>query len=154
MVRSITCNVLHMRQFCRFLYCLASFETVEFNRLPCPNDKMDDDVVFADWFRNQLTMFGIRILIWLSRLIHAHIAYETDTAKSPHHSAEFPIVCMTWYGWIHSSATLTRQDVRWCSFRRSIAISISYVWNVYIDLAISTRWYSYCIWNRYIQNHH
>ena len=66
MVGSITCNVLHMRQFCRFLYCLAWFDTVEFNRLPCPRNEMYDDEVFAIRFHYQLTMFGIRVLIWLS----------------------------------------------------------------------------------------
>ena len=152
MVRCITCNVLHMRQFCRFLYCLGWFDTVEFNRLPCPNNEMYDDAVFADrfhyqltmfgiscidmaisilscsycicnrywqnhrsilpnfllfaWFdtlefnrlpcsnnkiyddadfadrfRYQLAMFGIRVLIWISPLLHAHIEYEIDTAK-------------------------------------------------------------------------
>ena len=55
--------------------------SLEFNRMPCPNDKMYDDVVFADRFRYPLAKFGIRVLIELSRLLHAHIAYETDTAK-------------------------------------------------------------------------
>ena len=70
-----------MRKFCRFLYCLAWFDTVEFIRLPCSNNEMYDDAVFADRFRYQLTMFEIRILIWLSRLLHAHIAYEIDTSN-------------------------------------------------------------------------
>ena len=81
MVRCITCNVLHKRQFCRFLYCLAWFDTVEFNRLPCPKNEMYDDVVFANRFHHQLTMFGIRVLIWQSRFFHAHIAYVIDTDK-------------------------------------------------------------------------
>ena len=42
---------------------------------------MYDDTVFADRLRYQLTMFGIRVLIGLSCLLHAHIAYEIDTAK-------------------------------------------------------------------------
>ena len=42
---------------------------------------MYDDAVFAIRFRYKLTMFGIRVLIWISRLLHAHIAYEVDTAK-------------------------------------------------------------------------
>ena len=70
-----------MLQFCRFLYCLASFDTVEFNRLPCPKNEMYDDAVFANRFHYQFTMFGISVLIWLSRLLHAHIAYEIDTDK-------------------------------------------------------------------------
>ena len=53
---------------------------VEFNRLPCQNDNIYDDVVFADRFRYPLAIFGNRVLIRLSRLLHAHIAYETDTA--------------------------------------------------------------------------
>ena len=81
MVLCITCNVIHMRQFCRFLYCLAWFDTVEFNRLPCPQNEMYDDAVFANRFHYLLTMFGIRVLIWLSRLFHAHIAYVIDTDK-------------------------------------------------------------------------
>ena len=152
MVRSFTCNVLHMRQFCRFVYCLAwfdtdkfnrllcsknemyddavfanlislsigyvwnscidmaisilscwycicsrywqnncsilpnfllfaRFDTLEFNRLPCSNNKIYDDADFANRFRYQLAMLGIRVLIWLSWLLHAHITYITDGAK-------------------------------------------------------------------------
>ena len=81
MVRCITCNVFHMRKFCRFFYCLAWSETVEFNRLPCPNNQMYGDAVFAIRFRYQLAIFGMRVLIWLSRLLHAHIACEIDTGK-------------------------------------------------------------------------
>ena len=81
MVRCITCNVLHMRQFCRFLYCLAWFDTVEFNRLPCPKNEMYNDAVFAMRFHYQLTMFRIGVLIWLSQFFHAHISYVIDTDK-------------------------------------------------------------------------
>ena len=81
MVRCITCNVLHMWQFRKFLYCLAWFDTVEFNRLPCPKNEMYDDAVFANRFHYQLPMFGIRVLIWLARFFHAHIAYVIDTDK-------------------------------------------------------------------------
>ena len=81
MVRSITCDVFHMRKFCRCFYCLIWSETVEFNRLPCPNNEMSGDVVFAIRFRYQMVIFGMRVLIWLSRLLHAHIAYEIDTDK-------------------------------------------------------------------------
>ena len=42
---------------------------------------MYDDADFADRFLYQLIVFGIRILIGLSRLCHAHIAYKTDGAK-------------------------------------------------------------------------
>ena len=43
---------------------------------------MYDDAVFAARFRYHLTMFGIRVLIWMSRLLHGHIVYEIDTAKN------------------------------------------------------------------------
>ena len=42
---------------------------------------MYDDAVFADRFRYQMTMFGIAVLIGISRLFRAHITYEIDTAK-------------------------------------------------------------------------
>ena len=51
-------------------------DTVEFNGLPCPNNKMYDDVVFDNRFRFKLTMFEVCILIWLSILFDTHIAYE------------------------------------------------------------------------------
>ena len=42
---------------------------------------MYGDAVFAIRFRYQLPIFGMRVLIWLSRLLRAHIAYEIDTDK-------------------------------------------------------------------------
>ena len=71
--------------------------------------------------------------------------------KSSQHSSEFAVVCMISYAWIQSSAK--QQDVRWCGFRWSIPLSIDYVWNSSIGRAISTSSFSYCIWNRYCQNH-
>ena len=92
MIRSITCNVLHMLQFCRFLYYLAWFDTVEFNRLPCPKNEIYDDAVFANRFHYQLTMFGIGVLIWLSRSFMLMLHMKEILTKSPQHSSEFPIV--------------------------------------------------------------
>ena len=57
------------------------FDTLEWNRLSCSNSKVHDDTVFADRFRCQLTMFGIPVLIWLSRFFHAQIAYVVDNDK-------------------------------------------------------------------------
>ena len=37
----------------------AWFDTVEFNRLPCSNNKMYDVIVFDDRFRYQLTIFEV-----------------------------------------------------------------------------------------------
>ena len=59
----------------------AWFDSLEFNRLPCSNNKIHDDADFADRFRYQLAMFGILVSIWLSWLLHDHIAYITDGAK-------------------------------------------------------------------------
>ena len=81
MVRCITCNEFHMRKFCRFFYWLAWSETVEVNRQTCPNNEMYGDAIFDVRFRYQLAIFGMRALLWLSRLLHARIAYEIDTVK-------------------------------------------------------------------------
>ena len=45
------------------------------NRLPRSNKKMYYDVVFADRFRSQSTMFEVCTLILLSRLLDTHITY-------------------------------------------------------------------------------
>ena len=63
------------------LLLFAWFVTLELNRLPCSNNMMYDDADFADRFRYQLAMFRIRVLIWLSWLLNAHIAYITDGAN-------------------------------------------------------------------------
>ena len=59
----------------------AWFDMLEFNRQSCSNNKIYDDADFADRFRYQLAMFGIRVLIWLSWHLHAYIEYITDGAK-------------------------------------------------------------------------
>ena len=67
--------------FCRISYCLL--DLIRYNSIVChvQTNKMCGDAVFANRFHYQLTMFGMRVLIWLSRLVHAHIAYEIDTDK-------------------------------------------------------------------------
>ena len=108
------------------------FHTQEFNRLPCSNNKICDDADFADRFRYQLAMFGIRVFISYldSFMLILHI-YQM-IPKSSQHSAELPIVCMIWYDWIQSSAMFKQQDVRWYGIQWSTLISIDYVWSVYI----------------------
>ena len=54
----------------------AWFDTIEFNRRLCSNNKMDDDVGFNDRFWYQLTMFEVCIFTGLCRLLDTHIAYE------------------------------------------------------------------------------
>ena len=60
---------------------------------------------------------------------------------------------MIWYSRIQSPALSKQQDARWCGFRWSIPLSIDYVWNSSIDMAISTPSCAYCIWKRYWKNH-
>ena len=54
---------------------------VYFNRLPCSNDKMYNDHVFAYRFLLQMTTFVKCTLIWVSLLLHAIIAYAIVFAK-------------------------------------------------------------------------
>ena len=137
-----------------FGYCLAWSETVEFNRLPCPNNEMYGDAVFAIRFRYQLAIFGMRVLIWISRLFHAYIAYVIDANKIIAAFFRISYCLHDLYARIQSSTMFKQQDIRCCRFRWSIPLSIRYVWSVYIHVAISTPWYSYCIWNSYIKNLH
>ena len=65
----------------------------------------------------------------------------------------FQIFSMIWYCRNQSPVVSKQQDVRWCCFRWPIPLSIDYIWNASIDMAISTPSCSYCIWNRYFQNH-
>ena len=218
-----------MRQFCRFFYYLAWFDTVEFNRLPYRNDKKYDDVVFADGFRYQLAMFEIRVLIGLSRTplcsyciwnrycpnhrgilpyfllfvwfgtvefnrlpcskhkMYDEVVYagiwkicccklilawiyrcciefhkalvlygSLKYVQCVPYAAVLPIfllLSMIWYCRIQSPAASKRPEVRWCSFHCWILLSIHYLWESSIYRVVSTPSCSYCIWNRYCQNH-
>ena len=68
-------------RICQISHCLAWFDTIEFNSLPCPNDMTCDREVFADRIRNQLTKFEMRILIGISRPFHDQIVYEIVISK-------------------------------------------------------------------------
>ena len=74
-------HCVHIPKFYRLFYRFLWFDTVEFNRLQCANDKKYADAIFADRIRYQLTMFRFGLLSSLSRFLHVHIAYETDSAK-------------------------------------------------------------------------
>ena len=65
----------------------------------------------------------------------------------------FILFSMIWYCRIKSPAVSQERNVRWCGFRKSIPLSNEYVWNSCIDMAISIPSCSYCICNRYWQNH-
>ena len=63
------------------------------------------------------------------------------------------LLSMIWYCRIQSLAVSKQRDARKCCFRWSIPLTIDYVWNSSFDKAISTHSCSYCISNRYSQNH-
>ena len=81
MVRFITCNVYHMRQFCRLLlllsmiwYCRIQFaRRVQTTRFSMMRFSLDDSAV--NWLCWNSSIDGA------SRLLHADIAYEFDTAE-------------------------------------------------------------------------
>ena len=116
MDRCITYNVFHLRQFCRFFYGLAWYDTVEFNRLPCPNNKMYDDAVLADlipqsigyvWnssFDRAISTPSFSYCIWI------------DTAKIIAAFLRITYFFMIWYRWIQSYAMVKQQGVRWDGF--------------------------------------
>ena len=117
----------------------AWFDTLEFNRLLCSNNAIYDDADFADRFRYQLAMLRIRVLIWLSWLLHAHIAYNRWCQN--HRSMLPNFVLFAWFYTVNSivgDVQTTRCTMIWLQW--SILISIDYVWSVYIHAAISTPW--------------
>ena len=76
LTRLLHAHIAYDTAFCRIFYCFARFDTVEINRMPCQNNKTYDDMVFADRFRYELTMFKVCIFTGLSRLLDTHISYE------------------------------------------------------------------------------
>ena len=71
----------HYAGMLRIFQLLAWFDTVEFSRLPCSNEEKYDHVVIIERWLYQLTRFWDQLLIVLSPLIHAYIAYKIDSAK-------------------------------------------------------------------------
>ena len=65
----------------------------------------------------------------------------------------FLLLSMFWYCRVQLPAVSKQQDVRWCNFRFSILLSIGYVSKSSIDRVFSTPSCSYCMRNRYCQNH-
>ena len=119
MVRCRTCNVFHMRQFCRFLYCLALFDTL--NSTVC--------LVQTIW----CTMIKLSLIdsVFIGQVWNATIDRAISTRSCSncvcnsycqnHHRnlPNFPWLSMIWYGWIQSYAASRRQDVQyWIFFRR------------------------------------
>ena len=97
--------------------------------------------------------FAIPVLIGLSRLLHAHIAYKIDTSKI---IAAFFRISYRLHDLIRlNSIVCHAQTTRYTMMRFTlIDFDINWLWlSVYIHRAISTPWYSCCIWNSYIKNH-
>ena len=114
----------------RISCCFAGYDTVEFIRLPCPNDKRYDDAIFADRFLYQLTMFEFRLLIGLSWFLPARNAYETDISKI---IAQFCRIsyCFAWFDTVEFSClpcpnnkmyddvvSLIDSDINWLRTKR------------------------------------
>ena len=81
-ITTSSCSYCIWNRYCQnnrrslpILLLFTWFDMVELNHLPCQNNKMHDDIVFADRLQYQLTMFDVYVLIGLSRLLDSHIAY-------------------------------------------------------------------------------
>ena len=107
------------------------------------------------WFRYQLTMFGIRVSIGLSRILPTHIAYEIDNAKII--AAFFRIsYCLHDLNRLNSivgHVQTTRCTMMLFSWSIPLQLTMFYVWNSSIDRAILTPSCTYFVWNRYFQNY-
>ena len=80
---------------------------------------MFDDAISADRCRYQLTMFGIRLLIVLLRLLHDDIAYEIDTAKI---NAEFLRISYCLHDLIRLNLIVCHVQTTRCSMMRFLMI--------------------------------
>ena len=150
MVRYSTCNEFHMRKLCRSFYwsnrLILSSSII--GLVQRPRSTMTQVLLIA--FAIHWLCLGF--VYWLSYinsfmlLLHMKLIVRR---LSPNY-AEFPIVCMIWYGWIQSPSVSNRQGVRWYGFRWSITISIDYIQSLHTYRAITTLRYSYCMWNSFI----
>ena len=76
---------------------------------------MCDDEVFADRFPHQSAMLENPVLVRLSRLLHARIAYEVAITKTPQNSAEYPIVL---HDLIRLNSTVSRVQTPKCTMMK------------------------------------
>ena len=132
----------------------AWFDTLEFNRRPWSNNKIYDDADFAFRFRYQFAMFGIRVLIWLSSHLHAHISYITDGATI---ITAFFRISYSLHDFIRLNSIVGDVQTTRCTKIWFSMIDSDINWlclKCVYSRAISTPWYSYCIWNSHIKNHH
>ena len=112
---------------------------------------MYDDVIFADRFRYPLTMFGNPVLIKLSRVLDAHIAYEADPAKI------IAAFCWIYYclcDYLKLNSIDCRVQTTICTMMEfSLVDSVIHriCLRVMYGYVISTPSSSYCICNRYFK---
>ena len=115
------------------LFGTIRFDTIEFNRLPCPNDKAYEDEVFADRFRYQLTFFANGVLVSISRLLRSHTAYVIAAAKI---TAE---ICWISIVWRHLKSIVSRALTTTCtmmSFSLVDSVINRLFWKTYIFMVI------------------
>ena len=103
----------------------------------------------------------MHFLAWINySCVIIHMLLELDGSLHTctiYHMRQFCsfFYCLAWFDTVEFMPAVSKQRaVRWCGRRGSIPLSIDYVWSVHIDRAISTPWYTCCIWNSYIKNHH
>ena len=155
MFRCITCNMFHMRQFFRFFYSLAWFDTVEF-QLPAYSKQRDVRRCGFCW-SIQLSID----YVWNSSINRAistrscsYCVWNRSCQNLRSIFANFQLIA--WFDTLAfnrlpcSNNKMFHDAVYTDRFRYQLTM----FWSVYIDRVISTPWYSCCIWNSYIKNHH
>ena len=148
MIRCSTCNVIHMRQYCSFFLLFVWLDTVEINRLQCPNDKMYDDVVFVVQFRYQLLCleFCHRWGYLDSFMLILHMKQILKKVRSIQPNFLF-------FAWF-VTAEFNRLP---CSNNKMYDDMDFADWFRYqltmFEVCILIPWYSYCMWNSNMTNH-
>ena len=147
MFRCSTCNVFYMQQFLQFS---LFFSMIWYCRVQSP--AVSKRQVIRWWnFRWLITLStGYVFDSGIDRVIptpSCSLSIRNRYCQIDRHILpNFLFFCMIWYDWIQSPAMSKRQDVRWCSFRWSIPLSIHYVWESSTDRVIST---SSCLYRIY-----
>ena len=149
MVRCITGNVFHMRQFCRLFYCLAWFDTVEFNRLPCPTNNMYDDAIFADRFRYQLPVWNSSIDRAISNPTCSYCIWNRYCQT--HRNIHPNFLLLIWFDTVEFNRLPCLKSKMYDDvvFDDRIRYQLTM-----FEVRILIPWYSYCMWNSYMKNHH
>ena len=112
----------HSRILPNFLF-FVWFDTVEFNRVPCPNDKMYDGVVFADWLRIYVLDSCIDRII--STPSCSYFMWYIYTAQI---IAEFCRIYYCLYDMIQLNSTACRVQTTGCTMRQFSLIDCVINW--------------------------